>query len=38
MFDYLGDPVAPPANMDAAYSKEGLTSAMQEPRKLPTSR
>jgi len=30
LFGYLGDPVAPPANMDAAYTKEGLTSAMQE--------
>ena len=30
LFDYLGDPVAPPANMDAAYTKEGLTSAMRE--------
>src|ERR1017187_1325166 len=30
MFDYLGNPVAPPANTDAAYSKEGLASAMQD--------
>ena len=30
LIDYLGNPVAPPANMDAAYTKEGLTSAMQE--------
>jgi hypothetical protein len=30
LFDYLGNPVAPPANMDAAYTKEGLTSAMQD--------
>jgi len=30
LFDYLGNPVAPPVNMDAAYTKEGLTSAMQE--------
>jgi uncharacterized protein YgfB (UPF0149 family) len=30
LFDYLGNPVAPPANMDAAYTKGGLTSAMQE--------
>jgi hypothetical protein len=30
LFDYLGDPVAPPAQMDAAYSKPGLTSAMEE--------
>jgi hypothetical protein len=29
LYDYLGDPVAPPANMDAAYTKEGLTHAMQ---------
>jgi hypothetical protein len=30
LFAYLGDPVAPPANMDAAYTKQGLTSAMQD--------
>jgi hypothetical protein len=30
LFDYLGNPVAPPAHMDAAYTKEGLVSAMQE--------
>jgi hypothetical protein len=30
LFDYLGNPVAPPANMDAAYTKGGLTSAVQE--------
>jgi hypothetical protein len=29
MFDYLGDPVAPPPDMDAAYSKAGLTRALQ---------
>jgi hypothetical protein len=29
IYEYLGAPVAPPASMDAAYSKEGLTSAMQ---------
>jgi hypothetical protein len=30
LFDYLGDPVAPPPKMDAAYTKQGLTSAMQD--------
>jgi hypothetical protein len=29
LFDYLGNPVAPPANLDASYTKEGLTRAMQ---------
>ena len=29
LFNYLGNPVAPPANLDAAYTKEGLTHAMQ---------
>ncbi len=29
LFEYLGNPVAPPANLDAAYTKEGLTHAMQ---------
>jgi hypothetical protein len=29
LFSYLGEPVAPPTNMDASYSKEGLTAAMQ---------
>jgi hypothetical protein len=29
LFDYLGDPVAPPASMDAAYTKKGLTNALQ---------
>jgi hypothetical protein len=29
LFDYLGNPVPPPANLDAAYTKEGLTHAMQ---------
>ena len=33
LFDYLGSPVAPPPNMDAAYSKKGLTSAMQTAAK-----
>jgi len=28
LFDYLGNPIAPPSNMDAAYSKEGLIRAM----------
>jgi len=30
LFDYLGEPVAPPANMDAAYTKAGLTGAIQD--------
>ncbi|MGO8837654.1 MAG: RNA polymerase sigma factor [Limisphaerales bacterium] len=29
MLDYLGNPVPPPPNLDAAYSKEGLISAFQ---------
>jgi hypothetical protein len=29
LFDYLGNPVPPPANLDPAYTKEGLTHAMQ---------
>jgi hypothetical protein len=29
LFDYLGNPVDPPSGMDAAYTKEGLTRAMQ---------
>jgi len=29
LYDYLGDPVATPTNMDAAYTKKGLTSAIQ---------
>ncbi len=29
LYNSLGDPVAPPTNMAAAYTKEGLTSAMQ---------
>jgi hypothetical protein len=29
LFEYLGNPVPPPANMDAAYSKTGLVNAMQ---------
>jgi len=33
LYDYLGDPVASPANMDAAYTKEGLTRAMQAAAK-----
>ncbi|HZR16218.1 MAG TPA: hypothetical protein VFE51_02725 [Verrucomicrobiae bacterium] len=27
LFDYLGNPVAPPSSIDPAYTKEGLTSA-----------
>jgi hypothetical protein len=30
LFEYLGNPVAPPTDMDAAYSKAGLTRAMEE--------
>ena len=30
LYDYLGDPVTMPTNMDAAYTKKGLTSAMQD--------
>jgi hypothetical protein len=29
LFDYLGNPVAPPENLDVSYTKEGLTHAMQ---------
>jgi hypothetical protein len=29
LFEYLGNPVAPPPDMDAAYSKAGLTRAIQ---------
>ena len=29
LFNYLGDPVAPPTDMDAAYTKDGLTSGME---------
>jgi hypothetical protein len=29
LLEYLGDPVAPPADMDAAYTKEGLIKAVQ---------
>ena len=29
LLDYLGDPVAPPADMDAAYTKDGLIKAVQ---------
>jgi hypothetical protein len=29
LFEYLGNPVTPPPNMNAAYTKEGLTQAMQ---------
>ena len=29
LYEYLGNPVAPPENMDAAYTKEGLTRAMR---------
>lgn len=33
LYDYLGDPVATPPNMDAAYTKEGLTRAIQDAAK-----
>ena len=29
LFDYLGNPVTPPEDMDAAYTKAGLTQALQ---------
>jgi len=29
IFEYLGDPVEPPSNMDAAYSRLGLHNAIQ---------
>jgi hypothetical protein len=29
LFEYLGNPVAPPPDMKAAYTKEGLTQAVQ---------
>lgn len=29
LLEYLGDPVQPPANLDAAYTKEGLMQAAQ---------
>lgn len=29
LFEYLGNPVQPPADMNAAYTKEGLTQAVQ---------
>ena len=29
LFEYLGNPVEPPANMDPAYAKEGLINAIQ---------
>ena len=29
LLEYLGEPVAPPADMDAAYSKDGLTETIQ---------
>jgi RNA polymerase sigma factor (sigma-70 family) len=29
MLDYLGNPVPPPPNLDAAYTKEGLINAIQ---------
>jgi hypothetical protein len=29
LFEYLGDPVEPPVDMDAAYTKDGLTKAIE---------
>jgi hypothetical protein len=29
LYDFLGQPVAPPANLDPAYTKEGLPQAVQ---------
>jgi hypothetical protein len=29
IYDYLGEPVTPPQNLDAAYTREGLTNAIQ---------
>ena len=29
LFEFLGDPVEPPADLDAAYSKDGLIKAIQ---------
>jgi RNA polymerase sigma factor (sigma-70 family) len=29
LYDFLGDPVQPPTNMNSAYTKEGLIQAMQ---------
>jgi hypothetical protein len=29
LYDYLGDSVLPPTNLDTAYTKDGLTQAMQ---------
>jgi hypothetical protein len=34
LFAYLGEAAAPPANLDPAYSKEGLTSAIQQAAQL----
>jgi hypothetical protein len=36
LYDYLGNPVAPPASIDAAYTKEGLTSAVQDASQAAT--
>jgi hypothetical protein len=30
LYNYLGNPVAPPAGIDAAYTKAGLTSAVED--------
>ena len=30
LYEYLGNPVAPPIGLDAAYTKAGLTSAVQD--------
>jgi hypothetical protein len=33
LYDYLGNPVPPPANMDTAYTREALTGTMQAAAK-----
>lgn len=33
LFEYLGNPVAPPSDLDPAYTKEGLTQAMHTAAK-----
>ena len=30
LFEYLGDPVEPPTDMNGAYTKEGLSNALQQ--------
>jgi len=33
LFDYLGNPVAPPENLDVSYTKDGLSQAMETAAK-----